>query len=182
MERDSIIAHGASYLLHERLLNSSDRHPAVICDKCGSILSATAKQMTQQEVATMKNKVPKSRKRWCWFVMCSDVPRLQDQYFLPYYSHAICHPISGQWAGSYEYQSTVWCGEDFVLKPVCLWYYLFALKEVYQIKIIQHVLLHFNFFISINSISVETNEKQKWWYSFPNKMQTMSIKINYSFP
>ena len=35
MERDSIIAHGASFLLHERLLNSSDRHLAVICDKCG---------------------------------------------------------------------------------------------------------------------------------------------------
>lgn len=61
MERDSIIAHGAAYLLHERLLNSSDRHLAVICDKCGSILSATAKQMTQQEASALKNKVPKSR-------------------------------------------------------------------------------------------------------------------------
>ena len=38
MERDSIIAHGAAFLLHERLMNSSDRHPAVICDKCGSKL------------------------------------------------------------------------------------------------------------------------------------------------
>lgn len=60
MERDSIIAHGAAFLLHERLMNSSDRHPAVICDKCGSILSATAKQMTQQEAATLKERVPKS--------------------------------------------------------------------------------------------------------------------------
>ena len=63
MERDSIIAHGASYLLHERLLNSSDRHAAIICDKCGSMLSATAKQLTQQEAATMKNRMPKSGER-----------------------------------------------------------------------------------------------------------------------
>lgn len=56
-----MIAHGAAFLVHERLMNSSDRHPAVICDKCGSILSATAKPMTQQEAATMKERVPKSR-------------------------------------------------------------------------------------------------------------------------
>ena len=62
MERDSIIAHGAAFLLHERLLNSSDRHRAVGCDRCGSILSATAKQLTQQEAATMKDRLPKSER------------------------------------------------------------------------------------------------------------------------
>ena len=56
-----MIAHGAAFLVHERLMNSSDRHPAVICDKCGSILSATAKPMTQQEAATLKERVPKSK-------------------------------------------------------------------------------------------------------------------------
>ena len=106
MERDSIIAHGASYLLHERLLNSSDRHPAVICDKCGSILSATAKQMTQQEAATMKNKVPKSRNRK-ESVMSSDVSCLQDEYFVSRYSHALCHKIPRERACSYEYQGEV---------------------------------------------------------------------------
>ena len=60
MERDSIIAHGAAFLLHERLMNSSDRPPAVVCDRCGSILSATAKQLTQQEAATLKDRTPKS--------------------------------------------------------------------------------------------------------------------------
>ena len=43
-------------------MDSSDRHPAVICDKCGSILSATAKQMTQQEAATLHDRIPKSMK------------------------------------------------------------------------------------------------------------------------
>ncbi|KAM7455814.1 hypothetical protein BLSTO_03437 [Blastocystis sp. subtype 1] len=32
---------------------------AVVCDRCGSILSATAKQLTQQEAATMKDRLPK---------------------------------------------------------------------------------------------------------------------------
>ena len=62
MERASIIAHGAAFLLHERLLNSSDRHMTVVCDRCGSILSATAKQLTQQEAATMKDRLPKSER------------------------------------------------------------------------------------------------------------------------
>lgn len=39
MERDSLLAHGASFLLHDRLFNCSDRHIALVCNKCGSLLS-----------------------------------------------------------------------------------------------------------------------------------------------
>jgi len=39
MERDSLLAHGASFLLHDRLHNSSDRHLALVCRACGSMLS-----------------------------------------------------------------------------------------------------------------------------------------------
>jgi DNA-directed RNA polymerase I subunit RPA2 len=39
MERDSLLAHGASFLLHDRLMNSSDRHIALVCGKCGSIVA-----------------------------------------------------------------------------------------------------------------------------------------------
>src|SRR5688572_29924096 len=39
MERDSILSHGASFLLHDRLLNSSDLHEAHICSGCGSLLA-----------------------------------------------------------------------------------------------------------------------------------------------
>ncbi|KAK1938441.1 putative DNA-directed RNA polymerase, beta subunit [Babesia divergens] len=41
MERDSLIAHGASALLQDRLMHCSDGHMAYVCPKCGSILSAT---------------------------------------------------------------------------------------------------------------------------------------------
>jgi DNA-directed RNA polymerase I subunit RPA2 len=39
MERDSLLAHGAAFLLHDRLHNSSDRHIALVCKACGSMLS-----------------------------------------------------------------------------------------------------------------------------------------------
>eukprot|EP00161_Ancyromonas_sigmoides_P011780 TRINITY_DN2973_c0_g2_i1.p2 TRINITY_DN2973_c0_g2~~TRINITY_DN2973_c0_g2_i1.p2 ORF type:complete len:235 (+),score=130.79 TRINITY_DN2973_c0_g2_i1:230-934(+) len=40
MERDSLLAHGASFLLQDRLLNCSDRHQMHACARCGSIVSA----------------------------------------------------------------------------------------------------------------------------------------------
>lgn len=44
MERDSLLAHGCAFLLHDRLMNCSDKHVAVVCVKCGSLLST----MTQR--------------------------------------------------------------------------------------------------------------------------------------
>lgn len=39
MERDSLLAHGASYLLHDRLHACSDYAVMDVCTSCGSILS-----------------------------------------------------------------------------------------------------------------------------------------------
>lgn len=47
MERDSLLAHGVSFLLHDRLMNCSDYSQMYVCDKCGgllSILSSTSSQ------------------------------------------------------------------------------------------------------------------------------------------
>ncbi|CAM6092481.1 unnamed protein product [Calypogeia fissa] len=41
MERDALLAHGAAYLLHDRLHTCSDNHIASVCVKCGSLLSTT---------------------------------------------------------------------------------------------------------------------------------------------
>ncbi|KAM9316988.1 LOW QUALITY PROTEIN: DNA-directed RNA polymerase I subunit RPA2 [Gastrophryne carolinensis] len=39
MERDALLAHGTSFLLHDRLFNCSDRSEAHVCVTCGSLLS-----------------------------------------------------------------------------------------------------------------------------------------------
>jgi len=39
MERDSLLAHGTSSLLQDRLLRCSDQHKAHVCPSCGSILT-----------------------------------------------------------------------------------------------------------------------------------------------
>ncbi|CAA6655692.1 unnamed protein product [Spirodela intermedia] len=44
MERDSLLAHGTAYLLHDRLHSCSDYHIADVCRLCGSILTATTIQ------------------------------------------------------------------------------------------------------------------------------------------
>ncbi|GLJ25400.1 hypothetical protein SUGI_0486220 [Cryptomeria japonica] len=41
MERDSVLAHGAAYLLRDRLHISSDYHVADVCSKCGGLLSTS---------------------------------------------------------------------------------------------------------------------------------------------
>ncbi|XP_015878970.3 DNA-directed RNA polymerase I subunit 2 [Ziziphus jujuba] len=41
MERDSMLAHGAAYLLHDRLHTCSDRHIADVCTLCGNILTTS---------------------------------------------------------------------------------------------------------------------------------------------
>lgn len=39
MERDSLLAHGASFCLNDRLLKCSDYSEGYVCRKCGSIIS-----------------------------------------------------------------------------------------------------------------------------------------------
>jgi DNA-directed RNA polymerase I subunit RPA2 len=39
MERDSLLAHGASFCLNDRLMKCSDYSEGYVCVKCGSIIS-----------------------------------------------------------------------------------------------------------------------------------------------
>jgi DNA-directed RNA polymerase I subunit RPA2 len=53
MERDSMLAHGAAYLLHDRLHTCSDYHIADVCTLCGSILTTSFLQQQKRAVRTM---------------------------------------------------------------------------------------------------------------------------------
>ncbi|KAM7263040.1 hypothetical protein ACFE04_000723 [Oxalis oulophora] len=48
MERDSMLAHGAAYLLHDRLHTCSDHHIADVCSICGSILTTSFVQQQKR--------------------------------------------------------------------------------------------------------------------------------------
>lgn len=50
MERDSLLAHGAAYLLHDRLHTCSDYHIADVCSLCGSILTTSFLQQQKRAV------------------------------------------------------------------------------------------------------------------------------------
>ncbi|CAN1306662.1 DNA-directed RNA polymerase I subunit 2 [Linum perenne] len=60
MERDAMIAHGASYLLHDRLHTCSDYHVADVCSICGSVLTATFIQPSKRLVK-LKGQNPKKK-------------------------------------------------------------------------------------------------------------------------
>mmetsp|Transcript_46373 Transcript_46373/g.100847 ORF Transcript_46373/g.100847 Transcript_46373/m.100847 type:complete len:960 (-) Transcript_46373:83-2962(-) len=45
MERDSLLAHGASFLLHDRLMRCSDFDLGYVCPSCGSVLSPQVRLM-----------------------------------------------------------------------------------------------------------------------------------------
>jgi DNA-directed RNA polymerase I subunit RPA2 len=44
MERDSLLSHGAAFLMQDRLLNCSDRHVAYVCSRCGDMLMSTTQR------------------------------------------------------------------------------------------------------------------------------------------
>lgn len=48
MERDSLLSHGTAFLLHDRLLNCSDKHVAYVCCRCGDLLFPTTERNTVQ--------------------------------------------------------------------------------------------------------------------------------------
>uniref|UniRef100_A0A1J3HB27 DNA-directed RNA polymerase subunit beta n=1 Tax=Noccaea caerulescens TaxID=107243 RepID=A0A1J3HB27_NOCCA len=61
MERDSMLAHGASYLLHDRLHTSSDHHIADVCSFCGSLLTSSVVTLPQKKLIQEIGNLPPGR-------------------------------------------------------------------------------------------------------------------------
>jgi len=61
MERDSLLAHGTAYSLHDRLLLCSDYSEGYVCSHCGSILSFMTKKPLMRDsesVAAVGENIP----------------------------------------------------------------------------------------------------------------------------
>lgn len=68
MERDSLLAHGVSFMLHDRLMNGSDYHVAPICSSCGSLLSPLNIPQSNgltSDISTLATKGSKKGKYTC---------------------------------------------------------------------------------------------------------------------
>lgn len=59
MERDSLLAHGASFLLQDRLFNCSDKCVAQACIKCGSLIT-TSLEISEKEAKAAAEQKDKS--------------------------------------------------------------------------------------------------------------------------
>eukprot|EP00003_Mantamonas_plastica_P009714 TRINITY_DN1906_c0_g2_i4.p1 TRINITY_DN1906_c0_g2~~TRINITY_DN1906_c0_g2_i4.p1 ORF type:complete len:775 (+),score=210.16 TRINITY_DN1906_c0_g2_i4:20-2344(+) len=66
MERDSLLSHGVSFLLHDRLMNCSDAEMTFVCSHCGSVLSPvvrTATAISQAKLSCISCKSSKGIRR-----------------------------------------------------------------------------------------------------------------------
>jgi DNA-directed RNA polymerase I subunit RPA2 len=54
MERDALLAHGAAFIVHDRLMNCSDYDVACVCANCGSMLSTRCEPQSRPPYETQK--------------------------------------------------------------------------------------------------------------------------------
>jgi DNA-directed RNA polymerase I subunit RPA2 len=101
MERDAFLAHGISYVLHDRLLNCSDRSEGLVCLKCGSILSPynslEMKQNMSEQVDEMLLRNPSTEKslfkRKIYCRVCDDSNC--TKVVMPFVLRYLCNELAG---------------------------------------------------------------------------------------
>ncbi|KAH0488663.1 MAG: hypothetical protein KVP17_003969 [Porospora cf. gigantea B] len=83
MERDSMLAHGCSAILQDRLMHCSDEHKGFVCPKCGSLLSPALSQGKGRRVGG-RTPVPHCR-------VCDIPARLVS---IPYVFRYVCNELA----------------------------------------------------------------------------------------
>lgn len=104
MERDSLLSHGAAFLLQDRLLNCSDRHVAHACCRCGDLLMTTTERCNIQTTGQSANDVinkPKLR-LFCRTPSCIQATKRADgddeavePIVLPYVYRYLVNEVAG---------------------------------------------------------------------------------------
>ncbi|KAF6158224.1 hypothetical protein GIB67_015018 [Kingdonia uniflora] len=83
MERDAMLAHGAAYLLHDRLHTSSDHHIADVCSLCGSLLTSLSIQPKEKAVREIVGLPPARTSKKVTCKVC-DTSRGMETVAMPY--------------------------------------------------------------------------------------------------
>jgi DNA-directed RNA polymerase I subunit RPA2 len=105
MERDSLLSHGTAFLLHDRLLNCSDKHVTYACRRCGDLLSPTTEKSSvlsagQTAIQAMQGT---SRLRvFCRNAKCRDMTKrdgsndeMVEPIILPYVFRYLANELAG---------------------------------------------------------------------------------------
>lgn len=104
MERDSLLSHGAAFLLQDRLLNCSDRHVAYACSRCGDLLMPSTERCTIQTTGQSQSEIlnkPKLR-LYCRTQSCMEATKRADgddeavePIVLPYVYRYLVNELAG---------------------------------------------------------------------------------------
>lgn len=84
MERDSLLAHGAAYLLHDRLHTCSDHHIADVCSLCGSILATSLIHQPQKRAVREIGGLPPGRAPKKVFCTACQTSKGMETVAMPY--------------------------------------------------------------------------------------------------
>ncbi len=94
MERDALLAHGAAYCLHDRLLLSSDYSEGYVCENCGGILACYRKVDVHLQGTVYDKDVERVRtEQEMVCKMCGDKSRCQ-KVVMPYVFRLLANELA----------------------------------------------------------------------------------------
>jgi DNA-directed RNA polymerase I subunit RPA2 len=104
MERDSLLSHGAAFLLQDRLLNCSDRHVAYACSRCGDLLMPTTERSSVQSTGQSSRDIANKPRLllYCRSLQCRKATNREDAndeavepIVLPYVYRYLVNELAG---------------------------------------------------------------------------------------